>query len=313
MGVFFILKKEKIIMKEQNGKKTNVQIAVRVSTVTIIGNIFLTIFQVIAGIIGNSTAMIADAMHGLSDGLSTIVVIVAVKLAAKKEDKDHHYGHERFECVAAIVLSMFLLATGAGIGYAGVQRIMDGGFTKAEGVELPGIIALIGAVVGIAVKESMYWYTRAAGKKIKSGVLMADAWHHRSDALTSIGSFFGILGARIFGFTAFDSIAAIITCMFILKVAFDIFRDAVGKMTDKACDEETESKIREVALAQVNVLGIDELKTRLFGDKMYVELEISVDGDSTLREAHGIAHVVHDAVETTFDDVKHCMVHVNPK
>jgi cation diffusion facilitator family transporter len=296
----------------KNKSKTNVQIAVRVSAVTIIGNILLTTFQVIAGIVGNSAAMIADAMHGLSDGLSTIVVIVAVKLAAKKEDKDHHYGHERFECVAAIVLSVFLLATGAGIGYAGVQRIINGGFAQAEASALPGVIALVGAVTGIAVKEAMYWYTRAAGKKINSGVLMADAWHHRSDALTSIGSFLGILGARMFGIVALDSIAAIITCLFILKVALDIFRNAAGKMTDKACDEETEAKIREVILAQEKVVRVDELKTRLFGDKAYVEVEIAVDGDSVLRDAHAVAHVVHDAIEREFESVKHCAVHVNP-
>jgi cation diffusion facilitator family transporter len=296
----------------KKNSKTNVQIAVRVSTVTIIGNILLTIFQVIAGIVGNSAAMIADAVHGLSDGLSTIVVIIAVRLAAKNEDKDHQYGHERFECVAAIILSMFLLATGAGIGYAGVMRILENGFTKSANAVLPGTIALIGAIVGIVVKEAMYWYTRAAGKKINSGVLLADAWHHRSDALTSIGSFFGILGAQTLGIASLDSVAAIITCLFILKVAFDIFRNAVGKMTDKACDEAAEAKIRKVILEQENVLGIDELKTRLFGDRIYVEVEILVDGDSLLRDAHAVAHAVHDAIEAQFKTIKHCSVHVNP-
>jgi len=293
-------------------KRTNEQIAVRVSVVTLTGNVILTAIKLIAGLVGNSTAMIADAMHSLSDGLSTIGVIIAVKMSAKKADSDHQYGHERFECVAAIVLSIFLLATGAGIGYAGISEITEHGFSKVEGVELPGLIALIAALIRIAAKELMYWYTRAAGRKINSGVLMADAWHHRSDALTSVASFFGILGARIFGLTALDSIAAIITCLFILKVAFDIFRDAVGKMTDKAADEATEAKILEIALAQDKVIGIDELKTRLFGDKIYVELEISVDGDSTLRDAHEVAHIVHDAIEAEFELIKHCTVHVNP-
>jgi len=302
----------KKIKRERIEKTNKVQIAVRVSTITIIGNILLTIFQVIAGIVGNSAAMIADAMHGLSDGLSTIGVIIAVKMSSKKADKDHHYGHERFECVAAIILSIFLLATGVGIGYAGIQRILDGGFAKAEAEALPGIIALVGAIVGIAVKETMNWYTRAAGKRINSSVLIADAWHHRSDAMTSIGSFFGILGARIFGITALDSIAAIITCLFILKVALDIFRDATGKMTDKACDEATQEKLSETILAQDKVLGIDLLKTRIFGDRIYVEVEILADGDIPLREAHEIAHAVHDAIESEFQLVKHCMVHVNP-
>ncbi|MCL1865892.1 MAG: cation diffusion facilitator family transporter [Oscillospiraceae bacterium] len=298
-----------------NKVKTNQQIALKVSVMTIIGNASLSAVKLVAGLFGNSAAMIADAIHSLSDVLSTVVVIIAVKLSAKKADKDHQFGHERFECVAAIILSIFLFATGAGIGYSGFSDIMSSGFAKPDNLDdivLPGIIALVAAVASIAAKELMYWYTRNAAKKINSGVLMADAWHHRSDALSSVGSFVGILGARLFGLPVIDSVAAIVICLFIFKVSIDIFRDAVGKMTDKACDENTESKIRSEILAQENVLGIDELRTRLFGDKVFVEVEISVDGDIPLRESHKIAHAVHDVIENDFKNVKHCMVHVNP-
>ncbi|MCL2036550.1 MAG: cation diffusion facilitator family transporter [Oscillospiraceae bacterium] len=288
---------------------SNEKIAMRVSINTIIWNVILTVFKAFAGILGHSTAMLADAAHSLSDILSTVVVMVGVKLAGKKADHDHKYGHERFECVAAIILSVMLLATGVFIGIAGIEQLTA---SNTEESFSPGLFALIGAIISIAAKEGMYWYTRAAAKKINSGALMADAWHHRSDALSSVGSFVGILGALLFGLNFLDSIAAIVICLFVAKVAFDIFRDAVGKMTDRACDEETVQKMRDVILAQEKVLGIDLLKTRLFGDRIYAEVEILVDGDSTLKDAHETAHVVHDAIEHEFVKIKHCTVHVNP-
>jgi len=157
----------------------------------------------------------------------------------------------------------------------------------------------------------MYWYTRSAAKKVDSGALMADAWHHRSDAFSSVGSFIGILGARL-GFPFLDPVACIVICLFIIKAAFSIFMDAIGKMTDKSCNDEIVKEIREVILAQKDVIRIDRLRTRLFGDKIYVDLEISIDGEAKLYEAHDIAQQVHDAIEKRFSNVKHCMVHMNP-
>lgn len=298
---------------ERKNEKNNEKIAMRVSVNTIIGNAVLSGVKLIAGIFGHSTAMLADAAHSLSDVLSTVVVMISVKLAAKKADKDHPYGHERFECVGAIILSLVLLATGAGIGWEGVSQIMENGFAGDADAALPGLVALIAAVVSLAAKEVMYRYTRAAAKKINSGVLMADAWHHRTDALSSVGSFIGILGARLFGLASLDAVAAIAICLFIAKAAFDVFREAIGKMTDKACDDKTDAQIREVILAQKNVLAVDELKTRIFGDRIYVDVEISVCEKNTLQVAHEIAHTVHDAIEEEFKQVKHCSVHVNPK
>lgn len=282
--------------------------AMRVSAVTIVWNVILSIFKLIAGIVGHSGAMISDAVHSASDVFSTIIVILGINIASRQSDDDHQYGHDRLECVAAILLAVVLFATGIGIGIGGINKIIEGTAGKDE---IPGMIALIAAVASIVVKEGMFWYTRSAAKKINSGALMADAWHHRSDALSSIGALIGIGGARL-GFPVLDPIASVIICVFIVKAAYDIFKDAVDKMVDKFCDEETEEKMRQLIKEQTGVLKVDVLRTRLFGAKMYVDIEIAADGDITLREGHEIAQVVHDKVEEEFPLVKHCMVHVNP-
>lgn len=287
---------------------TNEQIAMKVSVVSIIWNVVLTVFKLLAGILANSSAMVSDAIHSASDVFSTFVVMIGVKLSNKKSDQDHPYGHERLECVAAIILAIMLAVTGVGIGYVGVEKIISGNYSDFA---IPGTLALIAAVVSIVTKEAMYWYTRAAGKKINSGALLADAWHHRSDALSSIGSFVGILGARM-GFAVLDPLASVIICAFILKVSIDIFKDSINKMTDKACDVKIIEEIKELVAKQEGVLGIDVLKTRLFGDKIYIDVEIAVDGTKELNESHQIAEMVHDAIEQHFVLVKHCMVHVNP-
>lgn len=173
------------------------------------------------------------------------------------------------------------------------------------------MIALIAAVISIIVKEAMYWYTRNVAKKINSGALMADAWHHRSDSLSSIGSFIGILGAR-FGFLILDSIASIIISLFVIKAGVDIFIETIRKMTDEACDEETVTKIYKVIENECGVKRIDDVKTRKFGNKIYVDVEISADGEKTLFETHKIAENVHNSIEKEIQFVKHCMVHVNP-
>ena len=210
--------------------------------------------------------------------------------------------------MASVILSVVLAATGLGIGFKGIENITG---AASHQLEIPGIPALIAAVVSILVKEIMYQYTKNAARKINSGALMADAWHHRSDALSSIGSFAGILGARL-GFPVLDPLASVVICVFIEKAAIDIFRDAVDKMIDKACPEETVEKMREVIMSTEGVIGIDEMKTRLFGSRIYVEVEILMDSSKTLVEAHNTAETVHDSIENEFPDVKHCMVHVNP-
>ena len=284
------------------------KIAMRVSVVSIIVNIGLSVFKLIAGIFAASGAMISDAIHSASDVFSTFIVMIGINISAKKPDKEHQYGHERLECVASIILAVVLAETGLGIGINGLNKIFGGNY---DSLEIPGLLALIAAIVSIVVKEWMFWYTRAAAKKINSGALMADAWHHRSDALSSIGAFIGILGARL-GFPILDPIASVVICIFIIKAALDIFKDAIDKMIDKSCDKETVEKITAVILEQNGVEGIDDLKTRLFGTKIYVDVDISADGDISLKQAHNIAEEVHTSIEQNFPTVKHCMVHVNP-
>lgn len=284
------------------------QIAMRVSVVTIICNLLLSFFKLAAGFLGHSGAMISDAVHSASDVFSTIVAILGINISKKKSDQNHQYGHDRLECVAAIVLAVILFLTGVGIGIGGIKNIISG---ISEDIAVPGAIALAAAILSILIKEWMYWYTRKAAKKINSGALMADAWHHRSDALSSIGAFVGILGARM-GYPILDPLASVVICLFIGKAASDIFRDAIDKMVDKSCDPETLGKMRSIILEQPGVQNIDLLQTRLFGPKIYVDIEIAADGNLTLREGHEIAQRVHDAMEKEFPLVKHCMVHVNP-
>lgn len=284
------------------------RVANKVSFVTIIGNILLSVMKLIAGFIAHSNAMISDAIHSASDVFSTFVVIIGIKLASKKADKEHPYGHERLECVAAIVLSMVLFITGFGIGAAALKNITSGDYNN---IVVPGILALVAAIVSIVSKEAMYWYTRYNAKRIDSSALMADAWHHRSDAFSSIGALIGIAGARL-GFPIMDSIASLIIFVFIIKAAYDIFKDAIDKMVDHACDDDTVNQIRECVMKHEDVLGIDMLQTRIFGNKIYVDLEIATDGSYTLSKAHTIAESVHDDIEKSFPKVKHIMVHVNP-
>lgn len=290
-------------------KNNDLKEGMKVSVISIIGNVFLFIFKFIAGIIGKSNAMISDSIHSLSDVLSTIVVMIGLKLASKKEDVSHPYGHERIECVASFILAIFLFITGLGIGWMGIKTIF---FENYSEIKTPTLIALIAAIISIITKEAMYWYTRSVAKKIKSDALMADAWHHRSDALSSIGSLIGIGGAMM-GFKLLDSIASIIICLCIIKVSYDIFMDSVDKMVDKACNSDFINKICDLVLSTNGVLNIDLIKTRLFGNKIYIDLEIAANQDLTLKEAHKIAQEVHDKIENNYEDVKHCMVHVNPK
>lgn len=294
---------------KENISKVNERIAMSVSRNSVIVNVLLSIFKLFAGIFAHSGAMVSDAIHSASDVFSTFIVMIGYKISSKESDTKHQFGHERLECVASIILAMILALTGLGIGINGIKVMLTGDY---ENLMIPGVLALAAAFVSIITKEGMYHYTKAAAKKINSGALMADAWHHRSDALSSIGSLIGVAGARM-GFPICDPLVSVLICLLIIYASYEIFKDAVDKMVDKACDEETVKQIEKVVSEQEGVLKIDDIKTRLFGARIYVETEISVDGKQTLYEAHEIAQNVHDRIEEAFPDVKHCMVHVNPK
>ena len=282
--------------------------ALRVSSVSILVNLLLSAGKLAAGLIAHSGAMVSDAVHSASDIFSTLIVMIGLRLSGKAPDREHPYGHERMECVAAILLAGVLMATGLLIGYNGAREVLSGSVGDRP---VPGLLALAAAIVSIAVKEGMFWYTRSYARKLASPALMADAWHHRSDALSSVGALIGIAGARL-GVPMMDPLASVVICAFIVKAAFDIFRDAVDRMVDHSCDPKTEGQIRQCVLAHEGVQRIDVLRTREFGSRLYVELEIALDDALTLREAHAIAERVHDDVEKTFTQVKHIMIHVNP-
>ncbi|MCL2406809.1 MAG: cation diffusion facilitator family transporter [Defluviitaleaceae bacterium] len=288
--------------------KSNEQIAMTAGRNSIIVNIGLSAFKLFAGIFAGSAAMVSDAVHSITDLFGTVIAMVGIKMANKKSDDKHPYGHERFESVATLALAALITVVGVGIGWSGIQTILAGDF---EHLAIPGILALVAAAVSIAVKELLFRYVRSAARKIDSNALMADAWHSRVDGLSSIGSFVGILGARM-GFPILDSVAALVICVFILKTAVGITIDAIGKMTDSACDYKTTEEMRNIILAQEEVMSVDTLRTRLFGNRIFVDVEIGVSAELSFRDAHNTAHRVHDAIEKQFPKVKHCKVHANP-
>ena len=295
-----------IIMEIENTNKDEMtKIAMRVSFVSLAVNLLLSLGKLLAGIFANSAAMISDAVNSASDVASTVVVMVGIKMASKQADAEHPYGHERMECVSAFILAMFLCVIGWEIGLTGIKNI------HAGEVVTPGLAALIAAVISVLVKEAMFHYTKRAAKRVNSGALMADAWHHRSDALSSVGAFVGILFARL-GFPIMDAVASIVISVFILKAAYDIFKDSMDKLVDHCADKATEKEIQTVVQSVEGVKHIDELKTRRFGNMLYVDIEIAADGSLPLTEAHEIAERVHDRVEESNPYIKHCMVHVNP-
>lgn len=289
------------------------KITKQIAAVGVLGNVLLSGFKLFAGVFGHSAAMVSDAVHSLSDVFATLIAYIGRKLSEKPADKEHPYGHERFECIASIILGAILIATGLRIGVGCIESIMNKTYlTAAE----PGLIALIAAVVSIVTKEAMFWYTLYQAKRIRSSAFKADAWHHRSDALSSVGALIGIGAARM-GYPVMDSVAGLIISVVILIVAVRIIRDAVNNMLDRSADPEMEENMRKAiedyASESGNRIDIDSLITRKFGEKIYVDLEIGVDGDMKLKDAHDIAEAVHDILEKNFDDVKHVMVHLNPK
>lgn len=289
--------------------KTNaVKIINKVAIVTIVVNLVLSIGKFVAGIVGNSTAMVSDAVHSASDVLSTFIVLIGARIAVKSEDRDHNYGHDKFENIASIILAMMLFATALALGYAGIQSIISA--TKGEFVK-PSYIALVAAIVSIVVKEGMYWYTIYYAKKLDSQALKADAWHHRSDAFSSVASFIGILGA-ILGVLVLEGIATLFIAVLIIKVSYDIVKVVIKQLTDHAAPEELVGRIYKTIDEDKDVMNIDVLKTRISGSIIYVDAEIAVDSSLNIVDAHAIAERVHDKIEQDFKEVKHIAIHVNP-
>ena len=250
-------------------------------------------------------ALVSDAIHSASDVLSTLVVMIGAKLSSKKADEKHPYGHEKVECVASLILSLMLFGTAVTIGMYGCKNIFD------SNIAIPSQITAWAALISIVVKEWMYRYTKRAANKINSTSLYADAWHHRSDALSSIGSLIGVIGAMC-GLPILDPIASFVICIIIIKVAYNIFQTSIAQIIDSAAPEEIEQQIREIILNYKDIKGIDMLKTRLFGNKIYVDIEVKIDKGMSFEEVHELTHQLHDEIENSNLSIKHCMIHANP-
>ena len=284
-------------------------LALLVSRINIFNNIALAISKISIGFVAHSNALLNDGINNAGDVVSSVIAMIGISAASKDSDDQHPYGHERLECVAAILLSGIIMVVGLGLLVDGVAGIIRKSYLDQQ---IPGYLAVVAAVVSIIIKEIMFLYTRSAAKKTDSSALLASAWDSQSDVLATTGGLVGIIAARM-GYPIADSIAAIIIAMFIFRVGIEIFKDGMFKMVDHACPQETVEQIHQVILDQEGVEGVDLLRTRKFGSRAYVDVEISADGSQSLVDAHSIAERVHHAIETSFPQVKHCMVHVNPK
>ena len=279
----------------------------RVSFLCLVGNLLLSATKFAAGILGHSTAMVSDAVHSFSDALGDVIAMVGVRLSEKEPDEGHPYGHERLESVASVIIGVLLLLAGLSVGTESLRKLFSG----TETAEVPGVIALAAALLSIVVKEAMYHLTMRVAKRLDSNALRAEAWHNRSDAISSVGALAGIWFARS-GFPLLDPVAGFVISLFILRASYLIFRDSFRKMTDHSCDAALADEIKTCALSNTQVRGIDVFRSREFGRWVYVEMEIRLDKTLSLEQAHAIAHDVHDLLEERFPVIKHVMIHVNP-
>ena len=282
----------------------------QMTEVGVLGNVFLAVFKIFAGIFGHSTAMVSDAIHTFSDVFATIIAWYGVKVANRGEDKQHPYGHERMECVAAMILGVILLGTGAGVGFSCYESIIN-----HTVVQSPGIIALVAAVVSIAVKEGMFWYTMHCAKIVHSTAFKADAWHHRGDALSSVGALIGIAGARM-GYPVMDKIAGIIICLVIIGVGAGTIKDAIEKMLDSSADDEYENEIKECVRGTIEgmngITGIQKLFTRKFGEKFYTDIYVKIDPGMSVEEAYQKTQMIAARVRNEDPQIKFAYVHMVP-
>lgn len=280
--------------------------ATKVTLISIIWNVILTFIKVLGGILGKSNAMIADGLHSASDIISSIGVLIGNKIAKTPNDKEHNYGHEKAETLVSFLLSMLLIGVALKISLNGINSLIH-----LSDVQVPTFLPLIISVISIGVKEYQYKITIKVAKKINSPSLKADAWHHRSDALSSVAAFIGI-GGSLLGFKALDPIATVVVGLFVAKVGLDIFKDAINELMDYSIDENDESQIITIANDTDGVLNIGELRTRKHGSMAYVDLTICVNKDLTVLQGHEIANKLEISILEELQIVKGITVHVEP-
>ena len=283
--------------------------------VTIVGsivNFLLLVFKFFAGIAGHSAAMLADAVHSLSDFITDIVVIVFVRIAGKPEDKGHDYGHGKYETLATAIIGLLLLCVGFGIFWNGASSIYT--FLRGGQLESPGVVALVAALVSIVSKEILYQYTVIQGKKLNSQAVIANAWHHRSDALSSIGTAIGIGGAILLGdhWRVLDPVAAVVVSFFIMKVSVRLLIPCVDELLEKSLPEDVEKEIEQTVLSLPGVSQPHHLRTRRIGNYYAIELHVRMDGKITLEEAHSTATAIENKLKEMFGKGTHVGIHVEP-
>lgn len=284
--------------------------------VTIVGsvvNFLLLVFKFFAGIAGHSAAMLADAVHSLSDFITDIVVIVFVRIAGKPEDKGHDYGHGKYETLATAIIGLLLLCVGFGIFWNGASSIYT--FLQGGQLESPGVVALVAALVSIVSKEILYQYTVIQGKKLNSQAVVANAWHHRSDALSSIGTAIGIGGAILLGdhWRVLDPIAAVVVSFFIMKVSVQLLIPCVDELLEKSLPDEVEKEIEQALLSFPGVSEPHHLRTRRIGSYCAIEVHVRMDGQITLEEAHNTATAIERKLKEMFGEGTLINIHVEPK
>ena len=284
--------------------------------VTLVGgavNLILLVFKFIAGIVGHSAAMIADAAHSLSDFVTDIVVLVFVKISSKPKDKSHDYGHGKYETLALTIIGLALMAVAIGIIVKGAVKIAA--WANGEVLEAPGKLAFCAAIVSIVLKEGVYRYSILKAKKLNSKAVEANAWHHRSDALSSIGTAVGIGGAIFLGerWTILDPIASVVVGSFIVKVAFDLLKNGIGDLMEQSLPDNVENEILNMVTELPGISEPHDLRTRRIGNHYAIELHILMDGNISLKEAHDKASEVEDLLRQHYGEETHVAVHVEPK
>jgi cation diffusion facilitator family transporter len=284
--------------------------------VTLVGgavNVILLLFKFVAGIVGHSAAMVADAVHSLSDFVTDVIVLVFVRISGKPEDKDHEYGHAKYETLAMTIIGVALLLVAVGIVYSGLTKIIA--WAQGEVLKAPGLMALWAALLSVVLKEAVYHYSMVEARKLNSQAVEANAWHHRSDALSSVGTAIGIGGAIFLGqrWAVLDPVASTVVGVLIIKVSVELLRNGIGDLMEHSLPEEVENEILQLAASVPGVVEPHELRTRRLGNHYAIELHILMDGNITLCEAHEKASEVEDLLRAHYGSETHIAVHVEPK
>lgn len=284
----------------------------RVTIIGSIGNLILVIFKFIAGIVGRSDAMIADAVHSLSDLATDIIVIFFVHISSKPQDKDHDFGHGKYETLATAVIGMILFAVGLGVLWKSAAEVWQ--WYNGVEIESPGLLALIAALVSIAVKEILYRYTARRGRQLDSQAVIANAWHHRSDALSSIGTTIGIGGAILLGskWSVLDPLAAIVVSIFIMRTAYRLIKPCIEELTEKSLPENVEKEIQDALIEVMADCHPHNMRTRRIGNKKAVDVHVHMDGDLTVRQSHEVTKIMEERIRALLGPDTFIYIHVEP-